>query len=115
MGLGMPDPGGEANLPIAECLLSVWFIKVLTRYLPYTEIENEMQVLLLICGDHNTRKTPEPSSPPSLPSVFFDLMRECWEFDASRRPDSQRCMENVKNILQASFAFHIQVMHLPSV
>ncbi|KAG9030421.1 Phosphatidylinositol (PI) 3-kinase [Tulasnella sp. UAMH 9824] len=76
-------------------------LEIITDKLPYCEYQSDPQVLLLICGPEDARRTPEPSDPLSIPPKAIQLLRTCWSFDPQQRPTAAQCEHEIRLILRS--------------
>lgn len=53
-----------------------------------------------ICGDSQTRKSPEPGDTATIPPVILELLRECWRFGPYQRVGIEKCVERLRFILE---------------
>lgn len=70
--------------------------QIVTDNLPYHELKNEPQIVLLICGQEEFRKTPEPADTSRMPPRLLILLRKCWTFEPNQRPSSGKCLDTLE-------------------
>ncbi|KAG9036835.1 hypothetical protein FS837_001579, partial [Tulasnella sp. UAMH 9824] len=68
--------------------------------IPYYEYQSETQVLLLICGSEDTRRTPEPTDLLPIPADVIELLRTCWFFNPYERAEASECQNVIGRIPQ---------------
>ncbi|KAG9041697.1 hypothetical protein FS837_011880 [Tulasnella sp. UAMH 9824] len=61
--------------------------------------QSETQVLLLVCGSEDARKTPEPIDSLPIPADAIEVLRMCWFFDPDKRAEAPACEFGIGRIL----------------
>ncbi|KAG8916927.1 hypothetical protein FRC01_002778 [Tulasnella sp. 417] len=82
---------------------------------PYYEFQNEPQVIMLICGPEEYRKSPEQSGTSSIFLSLLKVLRKCWNFEAEGRPTSTICLNQVQLIHSATENTIPQPIYQPSI
>ncbi|KAG8901358.1 hypothetical protein FRC01_009872, partial [Tulasnella sp. 417] len=99
----------EANLENSAVIQSdIWswacvVLQLMTRDSPYSNIQNEDHIKVLMSFGPRNFLTPEAFHElDAMPDdVLLQLLGHCWEFDFAQRPDAQECVNILDSILRS--------------
>lgn len=82
---------------------------------PYSYIPAEDQIKAVMLIGKRGHLTPEAYlEPEDKPNILMQLLRRCWEFDFSRRPNVKECVDTVDLMLSGD-PDGKRNLHVPSV
>lgn len=77
-------------------------LQLITGDIPYSSIQTDEHLKLVMSFGKRGFVTPEAFHElDEIPTTVMRLLRRCWEFDLSQRPNARKCIDTLNSMLNA--------------
>ncbi|KAG8898475.1 hypothetical protein FRC01_010897, partial [Tulasnella sp. 417] len=85
-------------------------LQLVTGNAPYSYIQSEGEIKAVMLVGKRGHLTPEAFvEPADRPNLLVELLRRCWEFDFSQRPNVRECVDTLNSMLMGDSDAHNEI------